>query len=570
MHILYSDISVCLYFFTCLSLLVAYLQILSKYPPKINTKGIKHLYNTSLLFLFSKCAQIVPLTGGQKDMTPPKLLSVYPPNYSKQQSPTTITFQFDEKIQLLNPHNNIIITPRTESSLQWQIKNKSLQINLPKDLKPNTTYKILFNKTIADLSEKNTIDYLEYIFSTGKTIDSLYIKGIIKNAYTQNPEKHILLMLYEADTNDSIVLKEKPLYFTYSHENGEYNLKNLPHKSFQIFAISDHNNNFLYDPIKEKIGFTERPVNPETDSIVNFFIAEEQPLKNALKKYDAVNSNQINLIYTYPDKFYLKNQNKNWYLINDSLYSDTCKLFVQNTDTATLLIQNSTQTDTVQITRPLHKKQEKKYTLKNQYNQKQPYYLPLLVQSNFWIDSATVIKKTLFYKNKDSTHSIDITPYITLFPHQIILSYPFEQNTTYTIKLPVKSTDTKDSMIYQKIIFTTNTPEEYAQLKINILLPDKKNYILALCNMQHKILYQTYIQRPIAASNQQSVEFKNLIPDTYLLKLIQDDNQNYKWDTHQFILHKPKKQFAEKIFMYPKPIKLINNWEVVLDWKEIK
>ncbi|MEW6774608.1 MAG: hypothetical protein AB1304_11525, partial [Bacteroidota bacterium] len=135
---------------------------------------------------------------------------------------------------------------------------------------------------------------------------------------------------------------------------------------------------------------------------------------------------------------------------------------------------------------------------------------------------------------------------------------------------PVKSIDSKDTIFFQTFKIKANSSENYAQLKINTLFPDKKNYIIALCNTQHKIIYSKYITLPITASNKQTIEFNNVIPDTYILKLIQDNNQNKKWDTHQNLLHPSKKYFAEKIFIYPKNIKLINNWDVILDWNDVR
>ena len=133
---------------------------------------------SSFLLLFSECAQIVPLTGGEKDTSPPDLISVIPSDLTKNFKAEIILFKFNERIQLKNPGDNIIMVPATDTKPKWKVNKKELEIILPPNLKPNTTYKLMFNKAIADLTESNAIDYLEYVFSTGEIIDSNFIKGI--------------------------------------------------------------------------------------------------------------------------------------------------------------------------------------------------------------------------------------------------------------------------------------------------------------------------------------------------------------------------------------------------------
>lgn len=522
------------------------------------------------MIVFTKCAQIVPLTGGQRDTHPPKILNISPNNYTKNFSSKKIYFTFNEKIQLINPNDNIIIVPSLSKKLEWNIKNKTIELYLPDSLQNNITYKIIFNKTIADLAEKNTVPYYEYVFSTGNYIDSFYIKGNVKNAFTLNNEKNTLIALYNESENDSVVLKNKPLYFTKSDENGNFIIKNLPDSKFKIYAYSDINNNFKYDPVKEKIDLKKYSMNPEKDSIINFFISEEYPSKIFLKKVYLKNNYQIHLIYSYPDKYKILNPSNRYFILNDSLnYSDTCKIMIYNTDTAHLIIKNSTDIDTIITTVRKQKHSTNQFNINYLHNSLHPFFLPIVLTSDFWIDTNQTKNKILLYKKSDSLNPLSIKS-IQYLPDKIIIPFPLEPNTTYILKTPIIPIDTKDSIVYQKIEFKTNNIENYSQLKINILFPDKKKYIVALCNLQHKIIYSKNISIPIAASNQQSIEFKNVLPDNYILKIIQDDNQNNKWDTHSNILNSSKRHFAEIFYIYPKPIKLINNWDVNLDWKEVK
>ena len=532
-------------------------------------KYVLIFFSGLLILLFYQCAQIMPLTGGEKDRVPPKLVSTFPENKSIQIIPQKIIFTFDEKIQLINPNENIIIIPKLKHPLKWAVKNKTLEVLISDTLQKNTTYKIILNKAVADLTERNTLDNVEYVFSTGKALDSLYIKGIVQNAYTLDKEKSVLVALYDEQYNDSIVLKEKPLYFTRTNADGSYFIEHLPAKSFKLIAYTDNNNNFYYDPLKEKIGFTEKPINPEKDSIIDLLITEEQPSKNLLKRYYTPDPYHIFLIYNFPDRYKLVYSNNQLQIINDSIPSDTCKILVKPADSVLFVIKNSFQQDTIKVTLPIKKKFKAQFSVLHN-PQQYPYFKHIILNANHWIDSNWIANKIIMYKDKDSIHLVQLNKYLRFTQDKIFIDYPLQPNTSYVLKLPVKSMNSSDSIEYQKIVIKTNSAENYAQLTINILFPEKKNYIVALCNMQHKIIYTHHIYLPISASNLQSVTFKNIQPDTYLIKIIQDDNINHQWDKHKYLLHYPNKQFAEKIFIYPKPIKLINNWDVVIDWKDLK
>jgi hypothetical protein len=50
--------------------------------------------------LFYRCAQVVPLSGGKKDTTPPKLLEAVPSPSSLNFNSAGIVLRFDEYVQL--------------------------------------------------------------------------------------------------------------------------------------------------------------------------------------------------------------------------------------------------------------------------------------------------------------------------------------------------------------------------------------------------------------------------------------------------------------------------------------
>jgi hypothetical protein len=208
-----------------------------------------------LLFALSGCAKIGSPTGGPKDITPPKVLESIPENKATQVSSKEIEITFDEFIVLKNLNEEFIISPPLKEKPVTRMRNKTLVIDLNNELKDSTTYTLNFGNAIADNNEGNLLPDYEFVFSTGKIIDSLSVVGKVLNALSLKPEKEkITIMLYE-NFSDSAPYDELPLYVTKSSPEGNFAINNVRPDTFRIFAIKDGNNNMKFDIPDEMIAF---------------------------------------------------------------------------------------------------------------------------------------------------------------------------------------------------------------------------------------------------------------------------------------------------------------------------
>ena len=82
------------------------------------------------------------------------------------------------------------------------------------------------------------------------------------------------------------------------------------------------------------------------------------------------------------------------------------------------------------------------------------------------------------------------------------------------------------------------------------------NYPLVL-----ELLKGDEIVRRIKATHKTSID--SLMAGIYSLRIIKDENQNGIWDSGKLI----HKRSAEKVWLYPKKIKIRDNWDVVVDWE---
>ena len=182
---------------------------------------MKQRYFFPLLFLaillWVACARIGAPTGGAEDKTPPKVLRTLPANESVHFTGNRIRIYFDEYIQLKDIRKQLIISPPMEYFPEITPSGnaaKYIDIRILDTLKPNTTYTLNFGKSIQDNNEGNPLSFYTYTFSTGSSIDSLTLKGSIKDALALKPDNYVNVMLYEKNVkfSDSIVYKQKPMY----------------------------------------------------------------------------------------------------------------------------------------------------------------------------------------------------------------------------------------------------------------------------------------------------------------------------------------------------------------------
>ena len=202
-----------------------------------------------ILFTLS-CANIIPPEGGAKDTVPPEVISVFPNNKSINFKENFIEINFNEIISINS--SNIYTLPDYNliSKVNISNKGKSAKIILNENLKDSTTYVIGFQNAISDINEGNTINNFKYTFSTGETIDSSTVIGKIISMKNNKEVENCLVGLFEGDISakyDSIIREQKPSFFCFTNNLGEYKYENLRPGTYTMMSIKDDNLNLKYE-----------------------------------------------------------------------------------------------------------------------------------------------------------------------------------------------------------------------------------------------------------------------------------------------------------------------------------
>ncbi len=539
---------------------------------------IKKILLFGIIFLlFFRCANIVSPEGGARDTRPPQLDStkISTKNFSTNFEDKEIVLHFDEWVKLDDVFNQVIVSPPLESNPDIQLKGKKVIVNLKNEaLKSNTTYTINFGESIKDFTEGNTLSNYRFVFSTGDYIDSLSIRGSVKDAFTQKAEEKVLVMLYD-NLEDSVVHKERPLYFARTDEAGNFSIENIKGGAFKVFALVDNNYNYLFDLPNEKIGFPDENILVTDSTNINLKInifEEQQELRiksSAYRQYGKLklefNQKVDSLDFSIlpPPGILKKEYRKDSLLIWYDLESGDSLTFYSELDTfgfklseRTRFIENSKLFRANQAPKAGKSRNKFNKVKKTALPPHNPG-LPFLVEWNFPIKNIDKTKIRLLEDTLKNEVSADFL-ILADTPRTIQMQFPLKEGKPYElIFLPGAVTD-----IYglqndtTKVEFKTLLYKQLGNIIFNLSGLDKETgYILELMTSTKKVKEDW-----ISGKEKYTKEYKYMPSSSYYFRVIEDKNKNKIWDSGKYI----NKSKPEKIYSNPKD-QLRPNWDLEID-----
>lgn len=537
------------------------------------------------------CANPVTPTGGIKDTIAPNIKRASPENKSINARPKKIAIEFDEYISLDNPNNNISISPPILGSLSYQVKNKALEINLPSDsLYENTTYTINFGEAIKDNNEGNVQDSFKYIFSTGPYLDSLSLSGKVVLSESGEPADNYMVCLYKNHT-DSVIVKNKPYYYTKSQKDGAYTFENLKEGNYKIVAFKDENLNLKRDLTTEDIAFSDTIIEiTEKNAPINLkAFTENQKIK--LESSDSKNTGFIQLVFSKSLNSLKINQigDSNFQNLTDTtIYynkeRDTIRVYysecLNKKDTFEILA-NDERFDTIITT---YKHTTKDSIIKNSASFGLLKTLDNSRKKGLGKTSSFSSTYDLGLKNYEEDITITFnSPLISIDTSKIKViedsiaifgAVNFSIKNKFKVVFHVKQgagwkrgakyeISMKDSTIkdylgrYNNLMsvkFRSSKKEDYGSLLITIdSLNSKEEYITNILGEDKKIIKKENIKN----QSKVAIEYKKFLPGKYTLNIINDANKNGKWDTGNYYqLIQP-----EQITLFNEPIEIRAKWE---------
>lgn len=218
-----------------------------------------------LAAVMAACASIGHPEGGPRDTEPPVFVKSNPMPGGVNVTEQKIEIFFDENIKVEDVMNKVVVSPAQKTTPQVVANGKRLAVELKDSLQPETTYTIDFSDAIADLNEGNIVDGFALEFSTGESIDTLRISGMLFEARTLEPAQGIMVGCY-SNLDDSALTTIPMQRIAKTNQYGQFTIRGLKAGNYRVFAINDVNRDYMWDR-SEDVAFFDSIVSPTVQSI---------------------------------------------------------------------------------------------------------------------------------------------------------------------------------------------------------------------------------------------------------------------------------------------------------------
>jgi uncharacterized protein (DUF2141 family) len=522
----------------------------------------KTLSNFILAFLigaiFINCANRGTPSGGPKDETPPVIMSSDPENYSTNFSGKEIEVTFDEYIKIKDLSKQLIISPPMKTQPEVTPlggASKKITIKIYDTLPPNTTYAFNFGNSITDNNEGNPYPYYRYVFSTGDYIDSLSVKGTIVDAVKSEPETFVNVALYEVDSTftDSIIFKEVPKYITNTLDSlTTFSIDNVKAGKYLLIALKDNNGDNKFQQKTDQIAFHKTFIDLPTDSIFTLKLFSEA-LDFKATRPRLLSGEKIAFGYEgdYKD-------------MNIKIISETPPEFEYHitkdpkADTLNYWYKPRLEVDSL-LFNVSHPNFEDDFTVRISEQKRDSLMIESFPSNTIGYNEDFKITGNTPFVNFDASKIqimdkdsvlIDFKSKFDTISNTYALSFDKKEDNAYKLEvLPEAFTDffdNKNDTIYFSLSTKKASSFGYARFTLaNATYP----LILQLTDKKGEVKYEEY------AAEEGVVDFFNLNPGIYSIRIIHDTNGNKEFDSGNYL----KK-------LQPENVSFFQEIEIRADW----
>ena len=533
--------------------------------------AVKPLVTLVSVWMLLACARVGSPVGGPKDTTPPKFLGANI-DTTRVNVPVNIKelrLDFDEYVVLKEAANNLIISPpiKIKKIFPANLATKYVLLKWDEDLQPNTTYNFNFGSAIQDNNENNALPYFNFAFSTGATIDNLFISGDVfdgSRASRDTNAKPTVVGLYPA--NDSLNFAQKPYYITRVDEDGYFELNYLAPGKYRLVAFEDANGNSIYDTGKEKVAFLPEAIDlTRSRSDIQLSLSDAKK-RVAYKESKVVAGGILFSFEGHPEKVEISAAEPplNSAKVSHRPFSDTAYVWINNeaenlSSTETTRLNFDYRADTLRgkasvFYRPA---QDNALTISNQESNVLPPNQPFVITANMDVQSLQTDKWTM---TEDSTVAVPFNAKIAeLNPMKILVEGDYKQGKSYRLTVPKNSVKSLSgaNTVSKRFDFSIDRIENYGSVELLLtnLPAGNAPVIVQLLSTAEKVLYTR-------RADGNRVKFPLVKPATYIARLWIDKNQNGLADGADLALG----TLAEPYIYFYKPVVARPLWELKEDW----
>ncbi len=506
----------------------------------------------------SSCARRGSPIGGAKDSIPPVFVKSMPVNSSVNFDAKKVRIYFDEYIKLKDLNKQLVISPPQKNApviMPLGTASKHIDIKIMDTLAENTTYSFNFGNAIIDNNEGNIFPQFKYVFSTGTYLDSLTLKGRVKDAFLEETAKGISLLLYEVNDQftDSIIFKKKPNYVSSTLDSTVFEFTNLKKGKYLLLALKDVSFNYMFNPREDKIAYLKSYIDLPSDSTYLLTLFKEVPDFTVLRPkevslgkisigYTGLRKNlKVTLLTPTPANFkstYIYEKDKDTLLYYYTPFkTDSLNFEITNTNFKKeyRVLLRKKKLDSLQVISTvsgvMHLRDTFALVSNNPIDHIDTNYMELRDKDSviIAIKTSQVGTKLYIYFNRKYNNKYRFT----MLPKALKDIYGVENDTL-------------------KVSFSTKHPDDYGIIQLKVNKIGTTPIIVELLDKKGALITRKY------AVEKTNFSFINLKKSTYKIRVIRDLNGNGKWDPGHFL----NKTQPEPVLYFGKELEISANWEL--------
>ena len=199
------------------------------------------------LNLLWTCANERAITGGPEDKTAPRILFSTPENESVNiDLNPTIFIKFSEQMKQATFKAALQIWPRPPGDFELKSGWTWIKISFNEPLEQDVTYLLTLDKTAMDLRGNGLETTYVLAFSTGASLNSGHLSGVIHGS--KAIQKNGDILLYRQFDTPLAELRKLPADYVFQpDDDGSFELSYLAERSYMLFYHWDRNRNKLLD-----------------------------------------------------------------------------------------------------------------------------------------------------------------------------------------------------------------------------------------------------------------------------------------------------------------------------------
>lgn len=191
------------------------------------------------------CASIGSPTGGPVDMDPPIFIGSNPAPNTLNFKGNRVELEFDEVVTLVDQSEKVMFSPVQREMPRLTALGHKVTVEFRDTMKPGTTYSIDFANCIQDNNENNPLENFAFAFSTGDTIDTLQVSGIVLRARDLEPMQKVVVGIH-SNLEDSAFTSLQFDRVARTNDRGQFTIRNLKPGRYRIYALNDADRDYKF------------------------------------------------------------------------------------------------------------------------------------------------------------------------------------------------------------------------------------------------------------------------------------------------------------------------------------